>query len=251
MAIYNGVILDVRFPHVVYKKLMSDVLTLADLKKAFPDIGNSLQLLLDFEPASQVEETFGLCMQVTFEEFGQKLAHDLVAGGGEVPVTQHNRGEYVRRYTEYLLAGSVARQFEAFLRGFHSVCGGECLRLFRWEELELLICGSPDLDFEVRSPGPRRPRLSLPEQCPMHMCARPHLLPIINPWRPLAGAGACRAVRRRLFSGPPIDYATVGSHPRAAGGAQEEVPLLLDRLGQGPDQGPGEPQLCHLSQRGG
>jgi len=149
VAIYNGVILDVRFPHVVYKKLMSDVLTLADLKKAFPDIGNSLQLLLDFEPASQVEETFGLCMQVTFEEFGQKLAHDLVAGGGEVPVTQHNRGEYVRRYTEYLLAGSVARQFEAFLRGFHSVCGGECLRLFRWEELELLICGSPDLDFEA------------------------------------------------------------------------------------------------------
>ena len=29
------------------------------------------------------------------------------------------------------------------------VCGGECLQLFRWEELELLICGSPVLDFEA------------------------------------------------------------------------------------------------------
>jgi ubiquitin-protein ligase E3 A len=153
VAIYNGIILDVRFPHVVYKKLMRDVLTLADLQKAFPDVGRSLQLLLDFEPAADVEDTFGLCMQVTYEEFGQKLAHDLVPGGEEIAVTQHNRAEYVRRYTEYLLTGSVAAQFDAFLRGFHSVCGGECLRLFRWEELELLICGSPDLDFEVSPPS--------------------------------------------------------------------------------------------------
>jgi len=52
-------------------------------------------------------------------------------------------------YTCYLLTDSVAVQFDAFLRGFQSVCGGECLQLFRWEELELLICGSPDLDFDV------------------------------------------------------------------------------------------------------
>lgn len=44
---------------------------------------------------------------------------------------------------------SVERQFNAFLRGFDAVCGGECLQLFRWEELELLICGSPVLDFEA------------------------------------------------------------------------------------------------------
>jgi len=29
------------------------------------------------------------------------------------------------------------------------VCGGDSLKLFRWEELELLICGSPQLDFEA------------------------------------------------------------------------------------------------------
>jgi len=27
------------------------------------------------------------------------------------------------------------------------VCGGDTLKLFRYEELELLICGSPELDF--------------------------------------------------------------------------------------------------------
>jgi len=147
VAIYNGVILDVRFPHVVYKKLMRQSLGLADLKVAFPDFGRTMQQLLDYE--GSVEDTFGLCMQVCYEEFGERRSHDLVPGGGEVSVTGANRAQYVELYTQYLLADSIERQFNAFMRGFQSVCGGDCLQLFRWEELELLICGSPVLDFEA------------------------------------------------------------------------------------------------------
>ena len=148
VAIYNGVILDMRFPHVLYKKLMRQPLGLRDLKRAFPAIGRSLQALLDFDgDGASVESTFGLCMQVCYVEFGETKTRDLVPGGGEVPVTERNREQYVELYTRYLLEDAVARQFDAFLRGFHAVCGGDCLQLFRWEELELLICGSPFLDF--------------------------------------------------------------------------------------------------------
>ena len=146
VAIYNGVILDVRFPHVVYKKLMDKPVGLEDLKTAFPEMGRSLQALLDFTEAD-VESTFGLCMQVCYERYGERLTHDLVPGGGEIAVTEANREEYVRLYTHYTMTLSIQRQFDAFQRGFHSVCGGDCLQLFRWEELELLICGSPVLDF--------------------------------------------------------------------------------------------------------
>ena len=38
-------------------------------------------------------------------------------------------------------------QFGAFAEGFHEVCGGPALRMFIPEELELLICGNPSLDF--------------------------------------------------------------------------------------------------------
>ena len=38
-------------------------------------------------------------------------------------------------------------QFAAFAAGFHQVCGGPALQLFRFEELELLVCGLPHLDF--------------------------------------------------------------------------------------------------------
>ena len=144
-AIYNGVILDARFPHVVYKKLMGEPVGLADLELAFPPLARSFRKLLEHE-ADEIE-SLGLVMQVSFDEFGEAKTYDLVENGGEIAVTGANRKEYVQLYVKYLLEDSIARQFGAFQRGFHSVCGGKCLQLFRWEELELLICGSPVLDF--------------------------------------------------------------------------------------------------------
>jgi len=48
-----------------------------------------------------------------------------------------------------VLEKSIEKQFKAFATGFDLVVGGESLKLFRWEELELLICGSPELDFHA------------------------------------------------------------------------------------------------------
>jgi hypothetical protein len=150
-AIYNGVILDARFPHVVYKKLMRQDLGLHDLQRAFPPLAKGFQQLMEYEAGGV--EGLGLCMQVSFDEFGEKKTYDLVPGGADVAVTADNREEYVGLYTKYLLEDSISRQFGAFQRGFHTVCGGDCLQLFRWEELELLICGSPVLDFEALERG--------------------------------------------------------------------------------------------------
>ena len=36
LAIYNGVILDIRFPFIIYKKLMDQPLTFEDLQDVFP-----------------------------------------------------------------------------------------------------------------------------------------------------------------------------------------------------------------------
>ena len=38
---------------------------------------------------------------------------------------------------------------QAFAQGFHMVCGGSALQLFEAAETELLICGSPELDFNA------------------------------------------------------------------------------------------------------
>ena len=110
--------------------------------------------------------------------------HALKPGGADIPVTAHNRQEYVDLYTKWILHDSIALQFSAFAVGFYEVgylshesmiestscgralgsnltcalqaCGGPALTLFRSEELELLICGLPHLDFfSLESAGTR------------------------------------------------------------------------------------------------
>uniref|UniRef100_A0A6I8QQU4 Ubiquitin-protein ligase E3A n=1 Tax=Xenopus tropicalis TaxID=8364 RepID=A0A6I8QQU4_XENTR len=58
--------------------------------------------------------------------------------------------EFVSLYTDYILNKSVEKQFKAFRRGFHMVTNESPLKyLFRPEEIELLICGSRNLDFQA------------------------------------------------------------------------------------------------------
>ena len=40
-------------------------------------------------------------------------------------------------------------QFEAFARGFMTLCGGPAIHLFSATELERLVCGNPILDFDA------------------------------------------------------------------------------------------------------
>ena len=77
------------------------------------------------------------------------VTHDLVEGGGDIPVTNDNVDEYIERYVAWTLQDSVAKQYEAFRKGFMRVCGGAAIELFSAEELELLVCGNPTLDFEA------------------------------------------------------------------------------------------------------
>ena len=57
--------------------------------------------------------------------------------------------EYVDLYVDYEINKSVQRQFDAFFRGFKLVCDGDIFGWLGWQELELLICGSKDLDFDA------------------------------------------------------------------------------------------------------
>lgn len=147
IAIYNAVILDVHFPHIVYKKLMECKMGLEDVELAMPELGRGLRQLLDFD--GNVEEVFQRNFEYSYEVFGTVKTVELKPGGSAIPVTNENREEYVSLYVDYILNKSVARQYDAFHRGFHLVCNGEVLQMFRWEELHLTICGSPDLDFEA------------------------------------------------------------------------------------------------------
>ena len=142
---YNSIILDVHFPMALYKKLVGLPVGIKDLGDMNPQMHESLQLLLDFE--GNVEETYCRSFSVDTDVFGEIVSHELKENGANIPITNENREEYVNLYVDWYLNKSISSQFEALKHGFLKVCDGEVFRMLNAEELELLICGNPILDF--------------------------------------------------------------------------------------------------------
>jgi ubiquitin-protein ligase E3 A len=149
LAIYNNVILPVSFPMVVYRKLMNLKISWRDLRDCNPVIYNSLKSILEYnEP--DMEETYAQTFEIGYQDvFGSPLKHSLKKDGEKIIVNQSNKHEFVELYADFLLSQSIEKQFKAFKKGFQMVTDESPLNLlFRPEEVELLVCGSTNFDFD-------------------------------------------------------------------------------------------------------
>jgi hypothetical protein len=64
-------------------------------------------------------------------------------------VTSANREQYVTALVDHLLVSGVRTGFDAFRRGFLTLCDGPSLSFLTPEELEELACGTPHYDFRA------------------------------------------------------------------------------------------------------
>ncbi|XP_054516135.2 probable E3 ubiquitin-protein ligase HERC4 isoform X33 [Pan troglodytes] len=147
LAIYNFTIVDLHFPLALYKKLLKKKPSLDDLKELMPDVGRSMQQLLDY-PEDDIEETFCLNFTITVENFGATEVKELVLNGADTAVNKQNRQEFVDAYVDYIFNKSVASLFDAFHAGFHKVCGGKVLLLFQPNELQAMVIGNTNYDWK-------------------------------------------------------------------------------------------------------
>ncbi|CAL8257158.1 unnamed protein product [Lota lota] len=147
LAIYNLTIVELNFPVALYKKLLKRSPTLDDLKELMPDVGRSLQHLLDYTE-DDLEDTFCLNFTVTEENFGATEVLELVPNGEDINVNKSNRHDFVQTYVDYVFNRSVAPLFESFHAGFHKVCGGKVLELFQPNELQAMVIGNTNYDWK-------------------------------------------------------------------------------------------------------
>lgn len=157
LVVYNNMPgLDVRFPHVVFKKIKNEPLSLEDLRSVHPEIYVSLKSLLQWVPeetlgeaeASELfENTFCLDFTVSYDDAGTPSTRPLCPGGKDRPVNLENLDEFVRLYCEWLLTLSVECQFEPFRKGVRRVCDSSLFNALDSSELEMIVCGEQDLDF--------------------------------------------------------------------------------------------------------
>lgn len=147
-AVFDGRVMDCYFSRVVYKRILRKTVTLEDMEAVDENYYKSLKWMLENDITDVLEETFS----VESDEFGQQKVVELKPNGRNIPVTDENKHEYVKLLVEYKLVKSVEAQMEQLVKGFTDVVP-EKLKpffndLFDERELELLICGLPDIDID-------------------------------------------------------------------------------------------------------
>lgn len=152
LAIYNDVLIDIRFPRVFYKKLLNEKLDLSDLEDLDPQMHKNLVYILNYSE-NNLEDTLGLCFEVEVENFGELHAIELKENGKNIFINQSNKNEYVDLYLDWKFNKSIENFFNALYKGFYRVADKSIFKIIDSKELELIICGKEDLNFEDLEKG--------------------------------------------------------------------------------------------------
>ncbi|KAG7664643.1 TOM1 [[Candida] subhashii] len=141
-AIFDNCYLDCHFSRAVYKRILSRPQSLKDMESLDLEYFKSLMWMLENDITDVITEDFS----VESDDYGEHKIIDLIPNGRNIPVTEENKQEYVRKVVEYKLQTSVAEQMDNFLIGFHEIIPKDLIAIFDEQELELLISGLPDID---------------------------------------------------------------------------------------------------------
>jgi E3 ubiquitin-protein ligase HUWE1 len=115
-ALYEGRVMDCHFSRAVYKRILGKPVSLKDMETLDLDYYKSLVWMLENDIDDIITETFS----VEVDEFGATKIIDLIPDGRNIPVTNQNKQDYVRRIVDHKLLHSISSQIEAFLEGKRS-----------------------------------------------------------------------------------------------------------------------------------
>jgi len=83
---------------------------------------------------------------ITEEVYGATRDIELIPGGNDIDVTNDNVKEYVQALVKHHMLSSMKDQLSSFLKGFYEVIPQPLLSIFDHREIELVLCGLPNID---------------------------------------------------------------------------------------------------------
>ncbi|KAJ7250836.1 hypothetical protein B0H12DRAFT_1120053 [Mycena haematopus] len=144
LAIFHRRFLDAYFVPSFYKMILSKAMALTDLEAVDADLHRSLNWMLENDITDVLDETFTM----TEERFGELVTIELKPSGGDIPVTEENKKDYVDAVVSYRISRRVKSQFDAFMEGLLELVPSELINVFDERELELLIGGMSEIDMD-------------------------------------------------------------------------------------------------------
>ncbi|XP_022131797.1 E3 ubiquitin-protein ligase UPL2-like isoform X2 [Momordica charantia] len=150
-ALYDGQLLDVHFTRSFYKHILGVKVTYHDIEAIDPDYYKNLKWMLENDISDVLDLTFSVDAdeeKLILYERTEVTDYELIPGGRNIKVTEENKYQYVDLVVEHQLTTAIRPQINAFLEGFHELIPRELISIFNDKELELLICGLPDIDLD-------------------------------------------------------------------------------------------------------
>jgi len=142
-------VLSLNLCSVIWKQLVQQPADASDLAGFDEAVCQSLQKIEHIEDEGVDEDLFA---DLIFEAFTAQLSNghevEVCEGGSAIDVTWHNRRRYCELVQRTRLREGRA-QVHAMLRGVAAMLPVRLLPLFSHAELELMVCGTPDIDIDV------------------------------------------------------------------------------------------------------
>ncbi|GMF32636.1 unnamed protein product [Phytophthora fragariaefolia] len=134
------ILIDAHLALPVCKHILGIPITFSDLEFVDNDLYKNLKWLRD----NTGVESLALDFTVNVDQSSKVV--DLVPNGSNIPVTEENKMEYINLRFRWIVATSISQQLGSLMQGLFSIIPKELLSVFDHQELELLICGIPDID---------------------------------------------------------------------------------------------------------
>jgi E3 ubiquitin-protein ligase HUWE1 len=145
-AICDGQLMDAHFTRSFYKHLLGMPIEFNDIEATEPDYYKSLKMMLG-HPLEDLGFT-GMTFTAEIQKFGRTEDVELIPNGAQIMVTDDNKHDYVRLIAHHRMTAGIFPQIDSFLAGFYELVPPELICIFSPTELELLICGLPDVNID-------------------------------------------------------------------------------------------------------
>ena len=148
-ALFDRQLVSCHMAQYLYKHILAWPITFADIEQVDEEYFRSLKQVVEL--GKQGEDLANiLCMSFTTtqEVMDSKEEIELVEGGTDIEVTNDNYPEYLEACLKYRMLDHVKPQLTELLFGFFEVIPEPLLTIFDFQELELLLCGLPEIDID-------------------------------------------------------------------------------------------------------
>lgn len=158
-ALFDQQLVPAHLARPLFKHLLGMPMSFADLEFVDGDLHQNLRWMVENEGAEALMLDFTVSQTVLGEmqtvelkvrgaKRGRGVGADAASqpGGASIEVTDENKHEYIDLRVRRRLFESIKAQLEALLRGFYEVIPPALISPFDFQELELLLCGLPEVD---------------------------------------------------------------------------------------------------------